>query len=320
MKIAFITSGGEDYLEVTVLTGLRTLIHNNCVDIPKKKIMYHDWSETNKNQLHGRGFTMHTLPIPDITNRNLENFDFVLYGISKHPNDLSFERPEINNLVDPSRIWYLDGHDLYGSNPPTLKTIRYNDEIFIGVQKTPCFKRELIERVEGAYPIGFGIPNHHIREINFRRKNQLFQKTAPHDSLFKEIQDLGGGFKHHFFNSEDDYYDDLQNSWFGLTCKKGGWDCMRHYEIMAAGTLLLFKDYDKKPELCSPIDIPTISYSTKEQLSDIINRLIINNKPTEEYLYLLKKQRHWLINNGTTTARALTVYNTLNKNYDKRIY
>jgi hypothetical protein len=312
MKILFITSQSEDYLEVTILNGLRSLINANCVDIPRKKIMYHDWSEINKKQLHGQGFTMQTFPILDIDNRDIDNFDFILYGISKHPNDLSFEDLSLNNLVDKSRIWHLDGHDLYGGLNSSLRTISYNNENVIGVQKTPCFKRELIEELEDVYPIGFGIPNYHIKEINLKRKKQFFQKTFPHDSMFKPIHDLGGGFSHHIFNNEEDYYNDLQDSWFGLTCKKGGWDCLRHYEIMAAGSLLLFKDYIKKPPLCSPIDIPTISYSSKEELENIMNRLVINNKPTEEYISLIRKQRNWLINNGTTIARALNLYNILN--------
>lgn len=313
MKILFITSKSEDYLEVTILNGLRTLINENCIDIPRKKIMYHDWSEINKNKLHGQGFTMQTLPIADIKNRSIENFDFIVYGISKHPEDFSFEQKELNNRIHRSKIWHLDGHDLYGGPNTSLRTILHNGENVIGIQKTPCFKRELIEETENAYPTGFGIPNHHIKEINLSRKKQLFQKTAPHDSLFKPIRDLGGGFSHHIFNNEQDYYNDLQDSWFGLTCKKGGWDCLRHYEIMASGTLLLFKDYEKKPLLCSPINIPTLSYSTKEQLVEIMNRLVVNSKPTEEYMYLLKKQREWLVNNGTTIARALNLYNILSK-------
>ena len=30
--------------------------------------------------------------------------------------------------------------------------------------------------------------------------------------------------------------------------KKGGWDCMRHYEIMANGCLPLFVDFDNCPD------------------------------------------------------------------------
>ena len=37
---------------------------------------------------------------------------------------------------------------------------------------------------------------------------------------FKEIKDcgVGGGFQHHIFTEEEDYYEDLSKSWFGLTC------------------------------------------------------------------------------------------------------
>ena len=33
--------------------------------------------------------------------------------------------------------------------------------------------------------------------------------------------------------NESDYYKDYQRSYFAITCKKGGWDCLRHYEILA---------------------------------------------------------------------------------------
>lgn len=309
MKIAFITSKSEDYLEDTILRGLRILIGENCIDIPKKNMLYQTLSKNHIDKLHGRGFTMYTSAIDDIRDRELENIDIVLYGKVGSLKD--FNSFEINNLVDPSKIWHLDGHDLYGGDNPPLRKIYYDNEYVIGVQKTQCFKRELIEEnIENVYPTGFGIPNYHIKQINFKRKIQLVQKTAPHDSLFKKVEDLGGS-KHYIFTEEKDYYDDLQNSWIGLTCKKGGWDCMRHYEILASGALLLFKDYNKKPKMCSPIDLPTLSYSSIEELNDLINRLIVNNKPTEEYLHLLKQQRKWLINHGTTISRALHIFNIL---------
>lgn len=311
MKIAFITSETEDYLQDTILHGLRSLLNDNCVDIPKKKIMYNDWSEKPRHTLHGRGFTLYSTPIDDIKNRDLENFDFILYGISNHPNDSSFDSKQLNSLVDANNIWYLDGHDLYGGMPPTLNVINHQNEIVIGVQRTPCFKRELIQKdMSGVYPIGFGIPECKLQKIDLTKKTQLIQKTAPFDSIFEAGKSVNGS--HYIFNDEDLYYKDMQSSWFGLTCKKGGWDCMRHYEIMACGSLLLFKDYDKKPEMCSPIGIPTLSYSSIQELNELTNRLVVNNKPTEEYIDLLTKQREWLINNGTTTARAAYVCKILN--------
>jgi len=113
------------------------------------------------------------------------------------------------------------------------------------------------------------------------------------------------------WRQEKEYYEDMQRSWFGLTCKKGGWDSLRHYEIMAAGSLLLFKEYDKKPKLCAPQELPCYSYSSLEELDDIMNRLVVNNKPTKEYLEMLFAQREWLLKYGTTEARALEIIKNL---------
>ena len=77
MRILFITTQNHtkqgDLLEVSLLNGLRNLLGDNCVDYPRKKIMYHDFSDTPKETLHGRGFSLLTTPIPDIENRDIFN-------------------------------------------------------------------------------------------------------------------------------------------------------------------------------------------------------------------------------------------------------
>jgi hypothetical protein len=309
MKILFVTTKNPkaqgDLLEVSILHGLRTILGDNCVDFPRKKIMYHDWSETKKEELHGRGFTLYKYTLQDIENRNIEQeYDVILYGVTEAYGEKEIQ--EINELG--KSVWFLDGHDLYGSAP---RMIQYAGEKVIGVQKENSFKRELLETtLKNVFPTGFGIPKYQIREIDFSKKIQLFQKTAPDASLFKEINDLGGT-KHHKFTKEEEYYEDLSNSWFGLTCKKGGWDCLRHYEIIASGTLLLFRDYHLKPALCSPQKLPCYSYSTKEQLEQIVKKLVVDNKPTKEYINMLNLQREWLYNMGTTEARAKNIIKIL---------
>ena len=315
MKILFITTQNPtkqgDLLEISLLHGLRNLLGNDCVDYPRKKIMYHDFSDTPKDSLHGRGFSLLTTPIKDIENRDIFNqkFDYVLYG----DGHMYGEFPEIegvNELAD-GNVWIIDGHDLYGDAP---RKIIYDGEEIIGTQFTNCFKRELIENDdETVFPTGFGIPEERIREMDFSIKDQLYQKTTPSDSLFENTIDMGGGFSHHKFTDEEEYYYDLSRSWFGLTCKKGGWDCLRHYEIIASGTLLLFRDYDKKPLLCSPQELPCFSYSTKDELYKLMSELVVNNKPTQKYLDMIEMQRKWLYNVGTTSARAKCIVNFLEK-------
>lgn len=83
---------------------------------------------------------------------------------------------------------------------------------------------------------------------------------------------------------------------------------------MASGALLLFREYDKKPKLCAPQDLPCHSYASLEELQDLMNRLVQNNKPTKEYLEMLFAQREWLLKYGTTEARALEVLKVLLRN------
>jgi hypothetical protein len=50
-----------------------------------------------------------------------------------------------------------------------------------------------------------------------------------------------------FYSNEKGYYDQYSDSYFGFTMKKGGWDCCRHYEIIAAGCLPYFQGIERCP-------------------------------------------------------------------------
>lgn len=295
MKIIYVTNTKKDaqcdYQEVSMLHGLREVMGDDCIDFPRKKIMYGDFSESPKDELHGWGFSLLTYPIEEISNREVDEVDFVLYGVTDAYGVINI--PEIDSLAKYG-VWYLDGHD-------------HN-----AISKTPCFKRELFEEIENVYPTGFGIPAHRIRPIIFKNKKQLIQNTAPPYSTFGP-QILGRDARQlYVFSDETNYYNDMASSWFGLTCKKGGWDSLRHYEILASGTCLLFRDYDQKPPLCAPQNLPCFSYSSLDELEGLINRLFVKNAPTKEYIDMVYKQRRWLLDHGTTKARAEHVIEVLN--------
>ena len=165
--------------------------------------------------------------------------------------------------------------------------------------KTPCFKHEVHCLQSNVFPINLAIPSCKIREVDFSLKSQLIQTTAPPYARFGP-QILGiMGRQLYVYDNEEEYYDDMAKSWFGLSCPKGSWDALRNYEIIAAGALLLFRDFDKKPEFASPIHVPAISYSTPEELHNIIQKLLPDGKPTEEYKNTLFAQRKWLLENAT---------------------
>lgn len=303
MKILFVTTKNPekqgDYYELSLITGLRKILGDDFVEYPKKKILYGDFSESPKHTLHGKGFTYCTNPIKDVSydrnNIKTEDFDVIIMG-SGHMYGEEWE-------TDHHNVWYTDGHDLFGD---AKRRITYKGDNIIGCQYTEkCFKRELVENFPSVYQIGFGIPEEYIKPIDLSIKTQLFQSTAPSNACFKENSSYR-------FDKEEDYYQDMQRSWFGLTSMKGGWDCLRHYEILASGSLLLFKDFNNKPPLIQP-NCPTISYSSHEELYSIMNKLVIDNKPTEEYINLLNLQREWLLNHGTCEKRALDIVKILNK-------
>lgn len=310
MRIIYITTGDPkaqgDYQENVILHGLRHILRDDLIDYPRKKTMYGDFSNCKKENIHGWGFTMFNRSIPDVAKEKRaaaldEECDFVVYGVTDAYGVPDY--PELNKLAKYGVV-YIDGHD------------------HMKITKTPCFKREWCEEYvnghKNVWSTGFGIPEHLIRPLDLERKKQLIQNTAPPYSLFGP-QILGiNARKFYKFDIEEDYYDDMADSWFGLTCMKGGWDSMRHYEIMASGAVLLFRDYDKKPDGCSPDGLPCFSYSSRTELESIMNTLIVDNKPTDKYLNMFKQQREWLLENGTTRARAYKVLAKLNEIKDMK--
>ena len=84
------------------------------------------------------------------------------------------------------------------------------------------------------------------------------------------------------FSTEVDYRQNLAESRFGITTKRGGWECLRHYEIAASATIPCFKDLTSKTESCAPhglVDgVNCISYNTTQDLMEQINQL---SKPAE---------------------------------------
>ena len=300
MRLVYITTEDPnsqgDYQEVSMLHGLREALGDDCIDFPRKKIMYGDFSESPKNELHGWGFSLLTEPIAEVENRELKDIDFVLYGVT---NAYGVKNNPVIDRLAKHGVWYLDGHD------------------HRNITRTPCFKRELyrfgqLEKEQNVFPTGFGIPEHRIMPLEFDNKTQMIRKTAPPYSYFGP-QILGPAARQlYVFTEEQDYYEDMRRSFFGLTCMKGGWDSLRHYEILASGACLLFRDYDKKPKSCSPQELPCFSYSSMAELEELFNRLVVNGKPTQEYIEMVCAQREWLWTVGTTKARAIKLIEVLN--------
>ena len=66
---------------------------------------------------------------------------------------------------------------------------------------------------------------------------------------------------------ESQYYDSYKSARFAITQKKGGWDCLRHYEIMANGAIPIFEELEKCPEA-------TLASFPKRQLAEAKDELL----------------------------------------------
>jgi hypothetical protein len=86
-------------------------------------------------------------------------------------------------------------------------------------------------------PIHFGLDESKFPERPgpVRAKTQAFSSMVPGDPSTYVYDDEGA------------YYKQYAASFYGVTKKKGGWDCMRHWEIVAAGCVPYFEKLDECP-------------------------------------------------------------------------
>jgi hypothetical protein len=97
-------------------------------------------------------------------------------------------------------------------------------------------------RNDRVYPISFGLPSN-----RFRTKSNSNQTVVKKRDFSTIIPGYTKG-KARYFHTEEEYYNQYSESYFGITFKKAGWDCFRHYEIIAAGGIPFFLDIDELPQ------------------------------------------------------------------------
>lgn len=110
------------------------------------------------------------------------------------------------------------------------------------------------EQKSRIFPLGYGYPDELFS--NFPQpKKQLWAEVVP-------------GFRETYrFKDPEDYYKSYQEARFAFTWKKGGWDCLRHYEIIANGCFPIFRDIAECPS-------NTLSHFPKKLILEGINKLV----------------------------------------------
>lgn len=156
-----------------------------------------------------------------------------------------------------------------------------------------------------VFPIQFSIPEEKI-VTTLPKKEKDFASIIP------------GKISTYCYENEKDYYEDYQRSYFAITRKKAGWDCMRHYEILANGSIPYFIDLEEcdphtltffpKELILEAMHLPGVSYLQidhsqfdKKRYEEILEKLLDH---TRKHLscraianYLLKQSNY--SNNGS---------------------
>lgn len=130
------------------------------------------------------------------------------------------------------------------------------------------------------HPITFSIP-----------EEKICVCTPVKDKLLSSL--LPGVMSTYIYTTEHDYYNEYKRSYFAITTKKAGWDCMRHYEILANGCIPYFPDI----ELCPPNTMALFPKELIIQGNLLYNKIksYSNDVPNDEDLQLYLTLRDKLL-------------------------
>lgn len=235
MKILFIAKGDyPDFQSDMVFHGGRCLYGDDFVDANKLWYMYKDDKELHWNSLipnngrdRGRGFTLYgLLPQGNVDRHGIEDkirshhYDKIIYGsVTRCFDYLNLVRQHYRK----EDILFIDGEDDQDIRLSLLDFGTY-------------YKRELLSRdLDKAKPIHFAIPEETVVE-------RVPAKTREYAQL------IPGDYSTYVYDTQDDYFNGYREAYFGVTHQKGGWDCLRHYEILLNGCIPYFPGLEKCPQ------------------------------------------------------------------------
>jgi hypothetical protein len=299
-RVLFVSSQGEDYLADGVFLGLRALLGERAVDHPRMDALYDTVTPAQRQSLYGRGFGLYaSLPDLPIDRTRLERrladggFDAVIFSdIHRTFGRFAELLPRLRGL----RVAVLDGADSPALYPYSGEYWRRPERWLLPRAHTRFlyFKREWTEdtlryRYYRLLPRGLAgrlPPPGNLRRIAFSFPDEKILaegSSEPKRSLFpRHIVDpelrerVAGASAAYAFESESDYYADLRGARFGVTTKRAGWDCLRHYEIAANGAVPCFRNLGDKALTCAPHGLGEhncIAYTSATDLLSQIERL-----------------------------------------------
>ena len=294
MKILFVTnyrsiaqaSGGfiNDFINDATFYGLRELYGDDVVDSTQIFSLYKE----NKGKIHKihlwGGFTLFWLIDEDKVDRcNIEQkikdkyYDVIIYGAIKRCKDYY---DLVTQHYPNNKIICIDGNDESELDPLYLKHL--------------YFKRELHTKHPNLRPMSCSIPGCKIT-TKFLDKTQEYGTVIP------------GQQETYVFKDEQEYYDDYNRSYYGVTTRKavtGWWESMRTLEILANRCIPYFPELEKCPE-------SILSHLPKKKLLEA--RDLAENFDEQKYFIILDELFNYTKEHLTTKAMAKYIMDEINK-------
>ncbi|HTQ69225.1 MAG TPA: hypothetical protein VMI13_11095 [Solirubrobacteraceae bacterium] len=318
-RVLFFTADHEDYLADGLMHGLRGLLGDRLVDYPKAEFMYSSFPAERHGELYGRGFTLYrTLPDIEVDrNRPLQRaiegrFDLIVFA------DIwsSFGRfVEVAPWITTTPMAVLDGADRQEPYPYAGEWWRKRAWWMLPRAHTRAiyFKRELtpltgwfrsylllppaiaqwLPSIRRMRPTAFSFPAEKILAEAPADKRSLLATHV----VDPEVAARTGAPTSYAFDEETDYYEDLRRARYGITVKRAGWDCMRHYELAANGCVPCFRALRRKPPRCAPHGLNETNCVEYESYDELMERL--DEIHPKRYLALQEGALRWARENST---------------------
>ena len=144
------------------------------------------------------------------------------------------------------------------------------------------------------YPLSYSIPLKCVNSLEQVKKTRLYSPLIPGDN------------KTYIYKDEDSYNKNYGDSYFSFTYKKGGYDCLRHYEILANNSIPYYIDIDEIPNKTMPT-------FPKSIIKNAIHSLINNPKDFTAFDKYIEELHNYTINNLTCEKSAENFIGLLNR-------
>ena len=306
-----------EWVSDALFHGLISLGNIEVTDWPMLWYMYDDGRVDKRSpykshtELHGKGFGLYRLIGNDQhIDRDISNlkdkihkqyFDLIILTLLPRTDIKSDLEDLIFECYPPDKIIIICDN--------VSPTMTDPWDTWPMIDRGTFFKRELTFNHPQIHPISYAFPKEKIIDRTNIKKEKLLANM--------HVSPAGTSGSNYTFNNEKDYYTEYAKSYFGVTRRKHGWECVRHYEIIASGCVPWFEDIKKCPEL-------TCTALPKQELitvCDLIDEMGIDWFLTpagqKTYWELQEKIFNHFLKYGTTEALAKYVLNKHAKIWDK---